>query len=194
MTARKPPLSSIPQLPDAAAVTGRVRAQWGSSPAYQSATPSAVSWPGGAFRYSASRIAGTRQLSNTAVHPARGSTPFPEIQYRKHFPGALKRPAHRVLDKTTGVDVNRRPQRIAPYGIWASIRGWPLMALIVAFIVCLPILSVLYLALNPEENIWPHLWDTVLLQYIANTLGLMFGVATGTLLIGVSTAWLVTRY
>ncbi|MFT5897206.1 MAG: hypothetical protein ACI8VW_004093, partial [bacterium] len=106
MTARKPPLSSIPQLPDAAAVTGRVRAQWGSSPAYQSATPSAVSWPGGAFRYSASRIAGTRQLSNTAVHPARGSTPFPEIQYRKHFPGALKRPAHRVLDKTTGVDVN----------------------------------------------------------------------------------------
>jgi len=64
----------------------------------------------------------------------------------------------------------------------------------VALIVCLPIMSVVYLAFNPEENIWPHLIDTVLLSYILNTVGLMLGVAIGTLLIGVSTAWLVTRY
>jgi iron(III) transport system permease protein len=196
MMAKKPLVSPLPQLPDGAAVTGRVKARWGSSPTYQSATPSAVRWPGGAFHYSASRITGTRQLSNTAVHPARGAAPFPEVQYRKHFPGALKRPALRVLDETASVDANlkHRSLRIATYGIWASISGWPLMAMIVAFVVCLPILSVLYLAFNPEENIWPHLWNTVLLNYIANTLGLMFGVAAGTLLIGVSTAWLVTRY
>ena len=195
MTAKKPPASPIPQLPDGAAVTGRVKALWGSSPAYQSATPSAVHWPGGAFRYSASRIAGTRQLSNTAVHPAKGRTPFPEVQYRKHFPGAHRRPPRRVLDETSTKDaVLPRPRRIATLGIWSSISGWPLMAMIVAFVVCLPILSVLYLAFNPKENIWPHLWDTVLLTYIANTLGLMLGVAAGTLLIGVSTAWLVTRY
>lgn len=200
MTARKPPISPIPRLPDGAAVTGRVKAQWGSSPAYQSATPSAVSWPGGAFRYSASRIAGTRQLRNTAVHPAEGSAPFPEVQYRKHFPGALERPARRILsapldDSTTeDANVTHHGRRISTHNILAPISGWPLMAMVVAFIVCLPILSVLYLAFNPEENIWPHLWDTVLLSYIANTLGLMLGVATGTLLIGVSTAWIVTRY
>lgn len=196
MTAKKPPDSTIPQLPDGVAVTGRVKAKWGSSPAYQSATPTSVRWPGGAFRYSAPRIADTRQLRNTAVHPAKGSTPFPEVQYRQHFPGVLKGATRRVLDETATVNANidYRHRRITSYGIWESIRGWPLLALIVAFVVCLPILSVLYLAFNPEENIWPHLWDTVLLQYIANTLGLMLGVATGTLLIGVSTAWLVTRY
>jgi iron(III) transport system permease protein len=196
MTANKPPRSPLPQLPDGAAVTGRVKAAWGSSPAYQSATPSTVSWPGGAFRYSAPRIAGTRQLKNTAVHPAQGSTPFPTVQYRQHYPGVLKGSTRRVLDEAATADTNidRRRRRITSSGVWESVRGWPLLALIVAFIVCLPILSVLYLAFNPEENIWPHLWDTVLLSYIANTLGLMFGVAAGTLLIGVSTAWLVTRY
>lgn len=66
--------------------------------------------------------------------------------------------------------------------------------MLIAFVVCLPILSVLWLALNPEENIWPHLVDTVLASYILTTLGLMLGVAVGTLLIGISTAWLVTHY
>jgi iron(III) transport system permease protein len=68
------------------------------------------------------------------------------------------------------------------------------MALLIAFIVCLPILSVIWLAFHPEENIWPHLVDTVLTRYLWNTVGLLLGVATGTLLIGVSTAWLVTHY
>jgi len=55
-------------------------------------------------------------------------------------------------------------------------------------------LSVIWLAFFPEENIWPHLVNTVLASYIANTLGLMVGVSVGTLLIGVSTAWMVTHY
>lgn len=200
MTAKKPPAGPVPQFPDGAAVTGRIKAAWGSSPTYQSATPTRVRWPGGEYYYSASRIAGTRQLYNTAVHPAHGvvrdAAPFPKVQYRKHFTGALKRPARTALENSNGVDAptEHRSLRLATYGLWASISGWPLLALTVAFIVCLPILSVLYLALTPEENIWPHLWNTVLIQYILNTLGLMLGVATGTLLIGISTAWLVTRY
>ncbi len=199
MTADKPSAPPKPQLPTlGGAVTGRVKATWGSSTSYQSATPSAVIWPGGSFRFSASRIASTRQLRNTAVHPTLNSIPFPEVQYRKHVPGAPRRSPHSVLTDSPARQTYKEQQRhrhlSLSNGIWASIRGWPLVALIVAFIVCLPIFSVLYLALNPEENIWPHLWDTVLLRYISNTLMLMTGVAVGTLCIGVSTAWLVTRY
>jgi iron(III) transport system permease protein len=68
------------------------------------------------------------------------------------------------------------------------------LAMIIAGIVCLPMLSVLWLAFNPDENIWPHLLDTVLFDYITTTIGLMLGVAIGTLLIGISTAWLITHY
>ena len=62
-------------------------------------------------------------------------------------------------------------------------RGWPIAAFAVALLVSLPMLSVVWLALRPEENIWPHLVATVLGSYVANTLVLMTGVALGTALI-----------
>jgi iron(III) transport system permease protein len=40
--------------------------------------------------------------------------------------------------------------------------------------------------------VWHHLATTVLSSYVLNSLGLMFGVGLGVLLLGVSTAWLVT--
>lgn len=64
----------------------------------------------------------------------------------------------------------------------------------VALTICLPLASVVWLALFPEENIWPHLVSTVLTQYIFHTVALMAGVAVGTLIIGVGTAWMVTHY
>lgn len=70
-------------------------------------------------------------------------------------------------------------------------RAWLWLTLIVAFIVCLPLFSVAYVALNPEENIWPHLADTVLPRYIRATLGLLLGVGVMTTLLGVASAWLV---
>lgn len=69
---------------------------------------------------------------------------------------------------------------------------WTIGAFLVAGFVILPVAAILYLAANPEENIWPHLIDTMLPRYVSNTLQLMIGVGTGVFLIGVSTAWLVT--
>ena len=63
-----------------------------------------------------------------------------------------------------------------------------------ATLICLPPVVVIALAFFPAENIWPHLLATVLPDYVVNTLLLMLGVAVGTLLIGVSTAWFVTHY
>ncbi|MEH6826151.1 MAG: iron ABC transporter permease [Motiliproteus sp.] len=70
--------------------------------------------------------------------------------------------------------------------------GWLLSALAVALLVCLPIASVFWIALFPNENIWSHLAATVLPHYVATTLWLMAGVGALSVLLGVGSAWLVT--
>ncbi|KZY64012.1 iron ABC transporter permease [Oleiphilus sp. HI0071] len=60
--------------------------------------------------------------------------------------------------------------------------------------VLLPIASVIYLAAFPDDNIWPHLLNTVLPVYIENTLILMTGVGTLSVLIGIGSAWLISHY
>ncbi len=66
-------------------VTGRVKARWGFLAAYQSATPTAVSWPGGKLE-SASPQINSRfgPLRNTAVHANRLTQAIPAIQYQDH--------------------------------------------------------------------------------------------------------------
>ena len=44
--------------------------------------------------------------------------------------------------------------------------------------------------LQPFSSAWQHLFDTVLTDYITNSLLLMAGVGVGTLVLGVSAAWL----
>ncbi|MBE96868.1 iron ABC transporter permease [Marinobacter sp.] len=71
-------------------------------------------------------------------------------------------------------------------------KRWLITAAVTTAIVALPVLSVLILALFPEENIWPHLLETTLPRYLVTTLQLMAGVAFITLVIGLATAWAVT--
>ncbi len=72
--------------------------------------------------------------------------------------------------------------------------GWAIGAVLVAALVLAPILSVVWIALTPAENIWPHLLATVMPRYVANTLILMAGVAALTAAVGTGAAWLVTMY
>ena len=55
-----------------------------------------------------------------------------------------------------------------------------------------PFSQFLVLSFTPNENIWPHLWNTVLPGYIWRTLGLLIGVGILTFIFGTATAWLVT--
>jgi len=71
-------------------------------------------------------------------------------------------------------------------------RRWIVAATLISAIVALPVFSVLYLALFPEENIWPHLLETTLPRYLVTTIKLMLGVGLLTLVIGLATAWTVT--
>lgn len=72
----------------------------------------------------------------------------------------------------------------------ASTLKW--IALLIGVLLSLPILSVIGQSLFAGVESINHLWSTVLSEYISNSLLLMLGVATGTLLIGVPTAWLTT--
>ena len=71
---------------------------------------------------------------------------------------------------------------------------WPLLALVIAALVLVPVVSVLWMAFNPVENIWPHMLATTLPRYLANTAVLMAGVAVLTAAVGTGAAWLVTMY
>ncbi len=58
----------------------------------------------------------------------------------------------------------------------------------------LPFVALLWQAVTPESAVWQHLSTTVLPVYLQQSLWLLLGVGVGTLLLGVSTAWLVARY
>lgn len=69
--------------------------------------------------------------------------------------------------------------------------GWTLGSLALAALLLMPIVSVGWMALNPSENIWPHLLRYALPIYLGNTLLLMALVGLGTAIVGTGTAWLV---
>ncbi|MCW1919341.1 iron ABC transporter permease [Rhodobacter sp. KR11] len=88
----------------------------------------------------------------------------------------------------TDQNTQTRPRRAA----WPG--GWSLLALALTALVTVPVLSVLWLALHPTENIWPHLLSTVLPRYLWNTAVLGAGVGVFATCVGVGAAWLLTMY
>ncbi|MDJ0662770.1 MAG: iron ABC transporter permease [Crocosphaera sp.] len=71
-------------------------------------------------------------------------------------------------------------------------KGWTAIVMIIAALIATPILFVVSSIFVDAGNVWKHLAETVLTNYIINSLLLMFGVGIGVLIIGVATAWLVT--
>jgi len=82
-----------------------------------------------------------------------------------------------------------------PQSSW-RLSGWSLGVLLIALLISTPLLSVLFSAFYAGEEstgeVWRHLASTVLPSYLFNSLGLMVGVGLGVLILGVSTAWLVS--
>jgi len=67
---------------------------------------------------------------------------------------------------------------------------WRPSIVVTALILSLPILTIAFSVFEPPGENWQHLKDTVLPEYLGNSMLLTFGVGSVTLLIGVSTAWL----
>ena len=71
---------------------------------------------------------------------------------------------------------------------------WNLALAIVSLLFSVPLLVVFGSLLFPSTEVWAHLIDTVLFDYINNSLLLLLGVALLSLALGVAPAWLVTMY
>ncbi|HCT5130492.1 TPA: iron ABC transporter permease [Aeromonas hydrophila] len=69
--------------------------------------------------------------------------------------------------------------------------GWITGSWASALLLALPVLALVFSALSADGDLFRHLADTVLFDYLANTLGLVVGVVLLSLLFGVPTAWLV---
>lgn len=73
-------------------------------------------------------------------------------------------------------------------------RFWLISSIVIALLMTTPIwVLVSFLFEQGNEN-WQHLRETLLPEYIQNSIILMLGVAVGTLLLGVPTAWLISHY
>ncbi len=70
--------------------------------------------------------------------------------------------------------------------------AWGFGVTAVALLLALPVLVVMAFVLVPAGDAWRHLAETVLADYVTNSLLLMLGVALGTLIGGVGTAWLTS--
>lgn len=71
---------------------------------------------------------------------------------------------------------------------------WLLSVATIAGILVLPLVVILQFNLHDYTDTWQHLIDYVLIDYVTNSLKLAFGVAFGTFIIGVPTAWLCALY
>ncbi|MFK7794917.1 MAG: ABC transporter permease [Gammaproteobacteria bacterium] len=72
--------------------------------------------------------------------------------------------------------------------------GWFFTVALITLIIISPLLVVLQFNLHPHTDTWQHLVDTVLAEYITNSILLALGVATGTFIIGVPAACLCALY
>ena len=68
--------------------------------------------------------------------------------------------------------------------------GWRLATLLISLLVIIPLIVVMVSWLQPAPDIWRHLSETQLGRLLRNTFWLVAGVASGTVILGVSLAWL----
>lgn len=69
--------------------------------------------------------------------------------------------------------------------------GWIAGSWATALLLGLPVLALIFSAFSADGDLFRHLADTVLLDYLGNTSGLVLWVVLLSLLFGVPTAWLV---
>jgi iron(III) transport system permease protein len=70
--------------------------------------------------------------------------------------------------------------------------SWGLfVALVLVAVVAAPVAAVFAFIARPTDGLWTHLVDTLLVEYVQNTLLLGVGVGLATIVIGTGCAWLV---
>jgi iron(III) transport system permease protein len=71
-------------------------------------------------------------------------------------------------------------------------RLWQPGILLTTLVFSIPVITILGFLLQPTGEVWQHLVDTVLADYLLNSVLLLIGVGLGTLSMGVTCAWLTS--
>jgi iron(III) transport system permease protein len=94
------------------------------------------------------------------------------------------------------LSLSSHPQAATSVRFGARYLGWParwtVIACALALVIAAPVVAVVVNALRPRSEIWQHLVETVLGDYITNSFLIMTGVAVGVLIVGVPAAWMTT--
>lgn len=72
------------------------------------------------------------------------------------------------------------------------LNTWAIYLALIVLLITLPLVSIFLNLFNAPGPSWDHLQQNVLLKYITNSLLLILGVGSISVLLGVSTAWLVS--
>ena len=92
------------------------------------------------------------------------------------------------------MEVGAASSAVAGPARWQRFAGtdivWRLSLVLVAALIALPVVVIVASLWQPYSAVWQHLLDTVMADYVVNSLLLMAGVGLGTLVLGVSSAWL----
>ncbi len=76
----------------------------------------------------------------------------------------------------------------------SGISFWKVLTPLVFLVFLSPVVIVLFSLFGEYSENWSHLYNFVLIDYIANSLILVTGVSLMTLFIGTGTAWLITNF
>jgi iron(III) transport system permease protein len=93
-----------------------------------------------------------------------------------------------VTNASTGIST----ASAGPRSRWHLPDAWTAGVAVTAAVLALPVLTIFGFVLYPAGEVWTHLVETVLADYVRNSLILMLGVGVGTLSIGVTCAWLTS--
>lgn len=74
------------------------------------------------------------------------------------------------------------------------LQPWSISLLLVSLLLMIPVLTVFCSIFLPSDGVWSHLYSTVLVDYVTNSLILMVGVGICVLVLGIGPAWLVTMH
>jgi iron(III) transport system permease protein len=75
-----------------------------------------------------------------------------------------------------------------------KLTKWNTVLVLLSLLFSIPLAIVFGSIFFPEKEVWTHLANTVLSDYIANSVVLLIGVGFFSLLLGVIPAWMVTMY
>jgi len=65
---------------------------------------------------------------------------------------------------------------------------------LLSLLFCIPVIVICGSLFFPAKEIWTHLFNTVLIDYVSNSFTLLIGVGFLSLILGIIPAWLITMY